>query len=122
MQHESEEFEVLTTLKVSDQVTTYDDILSPNMDTIRVNKMLEEEIYNLFLESPFKSKYSTWRKVDKKDVYDIFYYFKDKLIESKKYNLIDIFISIAEFFEMNYNILYDNITLKDKEIILQNNL
>ena len=71
MQHESEEFEVLTTLKVSDQVTTYDDILSPNMDTIRVNKMLEEEIYNLFLESPFKSKYSTWRKVDKKDVYNV---------------------------------------------------
>ena len=115
---DNKDFEVLSTLKVSSQITIYDDILSPNMDNIRVNKMLEEELYDLFLKSPYKEKYSVWRKIDKKDIYDLFYYFKSLLLKSHKYNLTDIFICIAEFFEINYSLLYDVINLKDKESII----
>lgn len=118
MQEEQNDFEVLSTLKVSEQISTYDDILSPNIENIRLNKMLEEELYYLFLESPYKKEYSSVKKIDKKDIYDLFYYFKDLLLQSKKYNFIDIFICIAEFFGINYSVLYDMINLKDKEILL----
>jgi hypothetical protein len=49
----------------------------------------------------------------------IYYYFKEKLIDSKKFSNMEIFIGIAEFFQINYDQLYSEVGVLDKEFLLK---
>jgi hypothetical protein len=49
----------------------------------------------------------------------MYYYFKEELIKRKSYSSMQIFISFAEFFQINYDQLYAEIGVLDKESLLK---
>ena len=107
-------------IKIHDSVyDLYQDQLSDDISQVRTLKMLEEEMYELFIVSPYYNKYKKNKKVDKTDLINIYYYFKEKLCLAKKYSNMEIFISIAEFFQVNYEYLYQEVGVLDKESLLK---
>ena len=105
--------------------STTDDIVS-----LYSRKRIEEDMQFLFETSPFYEKYYSEplddpdrlgiKKVERADLSDIYYYFKGKLQEKKSYNSVDIFCAIAEFFDLNYKLLYNDIlTIADKADVLE---
>jgi len=107
-------------MKIDDRVSSlYEDQLSENMIETRTIKALNENIYKLFLESPFHEKYKNPKRVDKSDMVKMYYYFKEKLLREKAYSNTQIFIGFAEFFQINYDQLYIEIGVLDKEGLLR---
>jgi hypothetical protein len=107
-------------IKVHNSVTDlYQDQLSDDLIEYRTLKMLEEELYELFEKSPYFNKYKKTKRVDKNELVQIYYYFKERLTMSKKYSSMEMFIGIAEFFQINYEQLYQSISVLDKEALLR---
>lgn len=115
------EYEVFSSvMKIDDRVSSlYEDQYSENMYEVRTVKALSEEIYRLFLESPFHKKYQNPKRVDKSDMVKMYYYFKEKLVVQKSFSNAQIFMSFAEFFQINYDQLYNEIGVMDKEELLR---
>jgi hypothetical protein len=101
--------------KVSGQ---YEDNLSDDITNIRREKKIAEEIYELFSDSEFHEKYKVPKRVDKGDMIKMFYFFKTHL-SKQTYSNVEIFIAFAEFFQINYDQLYTEIGVRDKEEILK---
>ena len=73
-----------------------------------------------FFKPYFKKYGREAKKLEKRDISDIYYTFKDELKKKDSYSLVQIFCAIAEFFELNYKTLYnDIISLEDKSEILE---
>ncbi len=110
----------LLILKVSDEVyPLYEDQISENIIERHTLKMLDEDMYEIFKNSPFFEKYKKPRRTDGSDRVKVYYYFKEELIKRRKYTNIEIFIAIAEFFQINYEQLYNEIGVLEKENILK---
>ena len=108
------------TMKIDDRVASlYEDQHSENMIEVRMIKSLNEEIYNLFLDSPFYEKYKNPKRVDKSDMVKMYYYFKELLVKGRSYSSSQIFMGFAEFFQINYDQLYNEIGVMDKENLLK---
>jgi hypothetical protein len=107
-------------MKVHDSVfALYEDQLGDNIIENRTLKMLDDELYAIFEKSPYFEKYKKPKKADGNDRIKMYYYFKQKLLEEKKYSNMEIFIAFAEFFQVNYNQLYNEVGVLDKEGILK---
>ena len=107
-------------MRVDDRVThLYKDQLSENIVEERVLKLLDEKMYELFLKSPFYEKYQNPKRVDKNDLLKMYYYFKDRLIKENSYSATQIFMGFAEFFQINYDQLYTEVGVLDKENLLK---
>lgn len=102
--------------KVSDQ---YKETFSENIIELKTFKMLEEKIYIYFKDSEFFEKYKIPKRVDKSDMIKMYYFFKNKLVKHKAYSNMEIFIGFAEFFQINYDQLYTEIGVRDKEELLK---
>lgn len=115
------EYEAFTgAMKIDDRVSSlYEDQHSENMFETRTLKTLNEEIYKIFKESPFYEKYKNPKRVDKGDMVKMYYFFKDKLLKEKAYSNAQIFMAFAEFFQINYDQLYKEIGVLDKEGLLR---
>ena len=115
------EYEVFSaTMKIDDRVASlYEDQYSENMYELRTVKALSEEIYKLFQVSPFHEKYKNPKRVDKGDMVKMYYYFKAILVKEKSYSAAQIFMGFAEFFQINYDQLYNEIGVLDKEGLLR---
>lgn len=98
----------------------YEENTSENMEDVYTKRKMMEKMEELYEESEFYEKYGQEpKRVDRCDFFKIYYYFKDKLKELNEYNAVQIFCTIAEFFDLNYKIIYkDIITLEDKVEIL----
>lgn len=98
----------------------YEESTTENIEDVHVRKELEQDIYQLYVESDFYKKYGQdCKKIERPDIPLIYHYFKHKLQEKKVYNAVQIFCMIAEFFDLNYKILYnDIISLEEKATIL----
>jgi hypothetical protein len=108
------------TMKVHDSVfPLYEDQLGDNIMENRTLKMLEDEMYDIFLKSPYYEKYIKPKKTDGTDRIKMYYYFKERLLEKKKFSNIQIFICFAEFFKVNYDQLYSEVSVLDKEGLLK---
>jgi hypothetical protein len=111
--------EFTQTIKVDNRVADlYDDQLGDVIEH-RTMKTLSDDIYELFEVSPFYAKYKNPKRVDKTDMIKMYYYFKEKLKEKKGFSPMEIFIGFAEFFQINYNQLYGEIKVLDKEYLLK---
>lgn len=107
-------------MKVDDRVShLYKDVLSENIIEERTFKRLEEQIYEYFKDSPFYEKYKNPKRVDKNDLVKMYYYFKDKLLKENTFSSTQIFIGFAEFFQVNYDQLYSEVGVLDKEGLLR---
>lgn len=115
------EFEAFSSvMKIDDRVSDlYEDQHSDNMVENRIIKALNEEIYSIFIESPYYEKYKNPKRVDKSDMIKMYYYFKEKLLPKNTYSSSQIFIGFAEFFQINYDQLYSDIGVMDKENLLK---
>lgn len=98
----------------------YEENTSENIEDVYTKRNMMEKMEELYEESEFYEKYGQEpKRVDRCDFFKIYYYFKDKLKELNEYNAVQIFCAIAEFFDLNYKIIYkDIITLEDKVEIL----
>lgn len=87
----------------------------------RTKQMLDDEMYKIFLNSPYYAKYKSPKRVDKNDMMKMYYYFKDEIskVENRKFSNMELFIGFAEFFQVNYDQLYTDIGVMDKEFILK---
>jgi hypothetical protein len=98
----------------------YAESTTERIDELYSNKKLMEELHDLYEESEYYNKYKkSTKKIERPDVFDMYHYFKKKLEEKSEYTAVQIFCAIAEFFDLNYKVLYnDIITLNDKVEIL----
>ena len=103
---------------VSDQ---YEEATSENIEDIYTRKNLYNQMSELYEASEFYEKYGQdCKKLEKADISNVYYTFKHQLLEKNDYNLVQIFTTIAEFFDLNYKTLYnDIISLEDKAEILE---
>jgi hypothetical protein len=114
----SEEYSA--SLKIDSRVSgLYEDQLGDNVVESHVVKMLEQEIFKIFEASPYHEKYKMLRKIDKGDSIKMFYYFKTSLDKYKTFSSSEIFMAFAEFFQVNYEQLYSEISVLDKESLLK---
>ena len=81
-------------------------------------EILNEDINNIFKKAPFFKKYADNKKVKKDSIYEVFWYFQEKLKEPDRYTFIEKFLAIAGFMNINFKILYDVLDITHKEKIL----
>jgi len=111
--------EFTQTIKVDSRVSSlYDDQLGDVIEH-RNTKVLNDEIFAIFEESPYHEKYKVPKRVDKNDMVKMYYYFKEKLMIVKNFSPMEVFIGFAEFFQINYDQLYGEIRVLDKELLLK---
>ena len=98
----------------------YEESVSENIDEVYTRRRLMELMDQLYPESPFFEKYKkNLKKVERADFYNIYYHFKDELMKFNEFSVVQIFCTIAEFFDMNYKTLYNDVlSLEDKVKIL----
>jgi hypothetical protein len=81
------------------------------------------EVQHLLLEifqtAPFYQSYIANRKIPKGDSCKIFYYFEIELDKTRDMRLMEKFIAVADFMEIGYEVLYREISVKHKEILLK---
>lgn len=99
----------------------YEEATSENIEDLYVKRELYNELCNLYESSEFYEKYGQeYKKIEKGDISNVYYTFKQLLLNKSNYNLVQIFTTIAEFFDLNYKTLYnDIISLEDKAEILE---
>lgn len=110
------------TLSISPMVSDdYKEVLSEDLDEVYNLKQLDEALNELYERSPWYGKYGrNIKKIERGDICDIYYYFKERLENTKMYSIIHIFCSICEFFDLNYKYVYNDIvSLRDKAHILE---
>jgi hypothetical protein len=113
-------YEELGTMKVHDSVfSLYEDQLGDNIIENRTLKMLDDEMYDIFKKSPYYEKYKKPKRADGNDRIKMYYYFKQQLLQQRKYTNMEIFIAFAEFFQVNYDQLYNEVGVLDKEGLLR---
>ena len=118
----SYDFTSYTPIAVSPLVSDrYEDALSEDISDLYTRRHIYEDVAEIYEASPYFQKYGKeTKKLEKRDVSDIYYTFKDELKKKDSYSLVQIFCAIAEFFELNYKTLYnDIISLEDKAEILE---
>lgn len=111
--------EFTMSIKVDSRVSDlYEDQIGDLIE-YRNRTLLNEEIYKIFIISPYYNKYKNPKRVDKHDMIKMYYYFKDEVKKIKDFTNMEIFIGFAEFFQINYNQLYNEIKILDKESLLR---
>jgi len=111
--------EFTMSIKVDSRVSDlYEDQIGDLIE-YRNRTLLNEEIYKIFLVSPYYNKYKNPKRVDKHDMIKMYYYFKDEINKIKNFTSMEIFIGFAEFFQINYDQLYNEIKILDKESLLR---
>jgi len=107
-------------IRIDDKVSgQYKESTSDNIVDVRREKKLAEEIYKYFNTSEFFQKYKIPKRVDKSDMIKMYYFFKTHLKKENIYSNVEIFIGFAEFFQINYDQLYTEIGVRDKEELLR---
>jgi len=107
------------TIKVDSRVSgLYDDQLGDVIE-YRTKQLLNDKIYEIFIESPYHKKYKIPKRVDKNDMLKMYYYFKEAIMKEKGFSPMELFIGFAEFFQINYDQLYGEIRVLDKESLLK---
>jgi len=85
----------------------------------RTAQSLNDKIYEIFIVSPYYKKYQNPKRVDKTDMIKMYYYFKELIMNTKNFSIMEMFIGFAEFFQINYDQLYNEIRILDKEALLK---
>lgn len=106
-------------IKVDSKVSElYEDQLGDVIE-YRTKKLLNDKIHEIFITSPYYEKYKNPKRVDKNDMIKMYYFFKEAVSEVKNFSTMQIFIGFAEFFQINYDQLYGEIRVLDKEALLK---
>ena len=83
----------------------YDYSVTEDQSLLIDRKDTDEKLYEIFKNSPYAERYMSSGqpiKIDKKDIFDIFYYCKEHLEKIKDLTAYEMTIAINEFFDFNY--------------------
>lgn len=80
---------------------------------------LDENLYTIFKDSYFVSKYEGNKKVPKHEMVKIYLYFLKRINNHERYTAIEKFIAIVSFMKMNFEIMYRELPIIHKEAILK---
>lgn len=98
----------------SDMSSEYDYALTDDPILLNDRKDTANQLYQIFKTSPYFKKYSdSTKKVDKDDIFEIFYYFKNELKKKKTVSAYEFMLSINEFFDFNYDYIWNNVASVD---------
>ncbi len=99
----------------------YDDATTSDITELYITRNINKNMHVIFANSPFYEKYKNNKRIDKCELYDVYVYFRDNIREMMpEITFVQTFIGIAEFFDLNYEILYnDIISIEDKSKILE---
>ena len=92
-----------------------------NFDIVEEYNSHEMQVHllEIFKGAPFFDQYTANRKIPKGDSCKLFYYFEEELTKTKDLRLMEKFILVADFMEMSYEVLYKEISVKHKELLLK---
>jgi len=111
-----------TTISIHPKVSEYyEESTTEDIEELYIRRSLMEKMLEFYHESSYYEKYgnAVAGKVERDDIYDMYYYFKDLLMANCSCNIVQAFCTIAEFFEFKYKYLFDEIaSLDDKEKII----
>lgn len=98
-------------ISISPDVTSqYDYALTDDPVLLNERKSTAELLYKIFKESPYFEKYGkSIKKVEKDDIREIFHYFCKKVLKGKHLNSYELFLSICEFFDFNYEFVWNEV-------------
>jgi hypothetical protein len=115
------EYQVFRTpIRIDDRVAgQYRESWSETIVEDRTIKLLEARLFQEFENSEFFEKYKNPKRVDKSDMIKMYYFFKEKLLDERAFSDVEIFIGFAEFFQINYDQLYAQVGVKDKEGLIR---
>ena len=106
-------------IKVDSRVSSlYEDQLGDILEH-RTAQLLSKMIYDIFEKSSYYEKYKNPKRVDKNDMIKMYYFFKDEIKRERDFSAMEVFIGFAEFFQINYDQLYNEIRVLDKESLLK---
>lgn len=99
----------------------YEETTSENIEDVYTRKHLYNDLMNMYMKSKYYEKYGQdCKKIERRDMMDVYYTFKEQLMEKKDYSLAQVVCAIAEFFEMNYKTLYNDVlSLEDKARVIE---
>jgi len=111
--------EFTRSIKVDSRVSgLYEDQLGDILE-YRTAQLLNGIIYDIFEKSAYYEKYKNPKRVDKNDMIKMYYFFKDEIKRERDFSAMEVFIGFAEFFQINYDQLYNEIRVLDKESLLK---
>jgi hypothetical protein len=90
----------------------YDFALTEDVYLLYERKELQSIISDIYEHSPYKGKYITALniiKVPKDKIFEIFHYIKNELLKRKSVSAMELMIAINEFFEFNYEYVYNKV-------------
>lgn len=82
-------------------------------------KLLEEDLYKIYKNSPFAEKYEGNKKVPKHELVYVYLYFIDRLENPHRYTAVEKYLAIVGFMKMNYETMYRELPIVYKEEILK---
>jgi len=92
-----------------------------NFDIVEEYNSHEMQVHllEIYKAAPFFDQYTANRKIAKGESCKVFYHFEEELTKTKDLRLMEKFILVADFMEMSYEVLYKEISVKHKEILLK---
>lgn len=113
------DFEILGKIKVHDDYDYFNPDFSDNSFETFGKDELQQNLYELFEQSPYFEKYSKIKRVPKNDMVKIYYYFAEPLRKRDKYTLVEIFIEICGFMNLNFKEMFYLLLPLDKQLIIK---
>ena len=106
---------------VADQ---YDFALTEDPVLLQERKDTAEQLYKIFMDSPYSKKYKSENgvitKIPKEKIPEIFEYTKKELAKIKQLTAMEVVIAINEFYDFNYDHVYKKVlTPQMKQEILE---
>jgi hypothetical protein len=80
---------------------------------------LQENLYAIFIASEYFEEYSKNKKFFKSEIANIYYYFDERLMNSTAIPAVEKFVVIAEFMNIPYEVLYEELGPVYKEALLK---
>lgn len=108
------EFEYFGEIKIDNPDSYVGDLFEEYLSST-----FQERLYEIFHESPFYENFSKNKRVSKNEVMLIYYYFEEKLNSDNQLTPIEKFIGIAEFMNIPYEMLYQEMPPTYKEYVLK---
>jgi len=105
--------------EVFGKISVKGDFVSRDAHDEYVEEKLQEDLYDIFINSNYYEEFSKNKKVSKSEAANIYYYFDERLPDNEDISTIDKFINIAEFMNIPYEVLYNDLAPVYKEKLLK---
>ena len=79
---------------------------------------LDNTIYDIYIDSHYYRRYHNVRRIFRADVANIYRFFRERIITLHLYTEVEILTRVAEFFPLDYSMIWKRLTPDEKARIL----